>query len=358
MAEVKRLNYFNGQFLVEKDFQDEQKYEVDMRRRLNAGLHSFGVVGGLGVTKSGDKQVTIAPGVALNRDGAEIVLTAPLAVDMTPFGANATVFLTIAYKEVLDPADHYTTGGLDNFTRTTERPAAEAKTTAPAGDGTVTPLARIVLDGAGNVPAAIDTSIQTQVTTKLANGSVASVQLANNAVIEAKLADAAVTENKLANNSVTAAKIRDGNVGTAELADGSVTTNKIADLAVTEQKIANNAVTAAKIKDGSVGTPELADNSIPLKKLKLAQAWDSTTTLAANAVAGFNVLAVPLATPRGATLIVSAYTTTNGGAFEWSERSSTGGPATGLFINQGVFFHNLSAVQIEIKFKIWELLPE
>ena len=103
MAEVKRLNYFNGQFLVEKDFQDEQKYEVDMRRRLNAGLHSWGVAGGLTVTKSGDKQVTVAAGLAVNRDGAEIVLSAPQTVDLTPFGANAVVFLTAAYREVFDP---------------------------------------------------------------------------------------------------------------------------------------------------------------------------------------------------------------------------------------------------------------
>jgi len=259
---------------------------------------------------------------------------------------------------VFDPADHYTSGGLDNYTRTTECPLLEAKTASPPGDGTVVPLAKIVLDAAGNAPPLIDNSIQTPLTAKLANGSVANAQLANLSVNTAKLADAAVTETKLAANSVTAAIIRDGNVGTAELADLAVATGKIADLAVTEQKLANNAVTALKIKDGSVGTAELADNTVPLKKLKLSQAWDSTATIAAGATAGFNVLAVALATPRGATILVSAYTTTANGSFEWSERSSTGGAAPNFFINQAVFFHNLSTIAIEIKFKIWELLPE
>jgi hypothetical protein len=33
---VKRLHYFDHQFLVEADFTDEQAYHVGMRRRLTA----------------------------------------------------------------------------------------------------------------------------------------------------------------------------------------------------------------------------------------------------------------------------------------------------------------------------------
>ena len=348
MADIKRLNYFNGQFLVAQDFQDEQAYHLALRRRHGGALHTWGVAAGLFVAKTGDKQVTVSAGMAINRDGAEIVLPAPQAVDLTSFGANAAVFITIAFRELFDPADHYTTGGLDNFTRTTERPLIEAKTTPPPGDGSVVPLARIPLDASGNVPAAIDTSIQTPVGAKVGNAGVGTPQLANGCVSEVKLADLAVTEGKLGNNSVTAAKIRDGNVGTAELAD----------LSVIEQKLANNAVTAVKIKDGAVGTAELADNSIPLKKLKLSQSWDSVITVAASGTAGFNVFQVPLATPRGATILVSAYTTTLNGSFEWTQRSITTGTAPNLIILQQVFFHSLSTVPIEIHFKIFELLPE
>ena len=43
---IKRLRYFDNQFLVEADFTDEQKYHLEMRRRLNRALHSFGIAAG------------------------------------------------------------------------------------------------------------------------------------------------------------------------------------------------------------------------------------------------------------------------------------------------------------------------
>ena len=76
MADIKRLNYFNSQFLVEKDFNDEQAYHLGMRRRHNRTLHTWGVAdGGLSVTKTSDgKGVSIGLGMAIDRDGQEIVL--------------------------------------------------------------------------------------------------------------------------------------------------------------------------------------------------------------------------------------------------------------------------------------------
>lgn len=44
---VKRLNYFNGQFLKEKDFQEEQSYHRENQRLHNKNLHSWGIVEGL-----------------------------------------------------------------------------------------------------------------------------------------------------------------------------------------------------------------------------------------------------------------------------------------------------------------------
>jgi len=43
MAEIKRVNYFTYQFLVEKDFTDEQAYHLGMRRRHNRLHHIWGV---------------------------------------------------------------------------------------------------------------------------------------------------------------------------------------------------------------------------------------------------------------------------------------------------------------------------
>ena len=100
MADIKRLNYFNYQFLVENDFNDEQTYHLDMRRRHNTVLHSWGVADGLGVSKTGDKEVTISPGIALDNNGREIILLDPVKVDLTSFGTNANVHLTIAYEAI------------------------------------------------------------------------------------------------------------------------------------------------------------------------------------------------------------------------------------------------------------------
>ena len=58
MTNIKRLNYFDAQFLGETDFTDEQTYHLEMRRRHNRLLHSWGVAdGGFPTTKSGDKTI-------------------------------------------------------------------------------------------------------------------------------------------------------------------------------------------------------------------------------------------------------------------------------------------------------------
>jgi Chaperone of endosialidase len=90
---IKRLHYFNGQFLKEQDFSDEQKYHLDMRRRLNQRLHAPGIVFGLEVNPGANK-VTVQPGMAIDPQGREIILEA--ATDLTITAAGD---ITIAYKE-------------------------------------------------------------------------------------------------------------------------------------------------------------------------------------------------------------------------------------------------------------------
>jgi hypothetical protein len=208
---------------------------------------------------------------------------------------------------------------------------------------------------------------------KIADGSVSTADLANNAITAAKLqsdaavdANRAVTTNHLRDGAVTAAKlgglsvgigaIQDGAVTAAKIANGSVGTAELANLAVTEPKLASGAVSTRTIPDNAVTAAKIADDSISMAKLHKRMAWDSATTIAANGTQGFNVLAVPLSSPRGTTLLVEAYTTTPGGRFEWHEESLTGTGAT-PWINQGVYFHNLTAAAIEIRFKLYELLP-
>jgi hypothetical protein len=163
MAEIKRLNYFTSQFLVEQDFTDEQAYHVAMRRRLNQVLHTWGVAQGLLVTRTADKQVSVSSGVAIDNEGRDIVLLdsatpVPMSIPVgTPLPTD--VYLTIAYHETFDPADHYVSGPIDNYTRTTEAPDLEIATSAPPNDGTLILLAKINLDGSGNINT-IDASIR------------------------------------------------------------------------------------------------------------------------------------------------------------------------------------------------------
>jgi hypothetical protein len=157
MPEIKRVNYFTSLFLKEEDFKDEQSYHIDMQRRHNRSLHTWGVVEGLVVNNvAGQKSVTVSPGSAIDSKGREIVLPsdpAPQAIDLSAVTRGTDVLITIAYNEVEDPADKYTTAGVEGkFRRTTERPllAAEA---SPLADGSVVILARVSVDAAGNIGA-------------------------------------------------------------------------------------------------------------------------------------------------------------------------------------------------------------
>jgi hypothetical protein len=160
MAEVKRLNYFNSQFLVERDFLDEQAYHITMRRLHNKALRSWGIVNGLNVAKTGDKEVSISPGLAVDAAGREIVILSTQPHAFASGAASVALYLTIAYQDFRDPADLDSSGGVSDHTRITERPLVTSSTNPPPGDGSVIVLARIVLDAAGNVSTAIDTSVR------------------------------------------------------------------------------------------------------------------------------------------------------------------------------------------------------
>jgi len=191
MADIKRLHYFTHQFLVESDFTDEQQYHLAMRRRHNAALHDYGVADGLAVTRSGDREITIQPGMAIDRDGHELVLLDSRGVSLSntaAFPGGATVHLTIAWHE--EESDPSTATGVTGNTRITETPQVLASTTAPAGDGSVIRLARFTLTGGGNVPGNLGDVF--------ADGrQLAGAALAPASVATDKLADGAVDENKL-----------------------------------------------------------------------------------------------------------------------------------------------------------------
>ncbi|MBW2661788.1 MAG: hypothetical protein JRD93_07345 [Deltaproteobacteria bacterium] len=376
MADIKRVNYFTHQFLVEKDFDDEQDYHNDMRRRHNRVNHSWGVADGLDVTKTKDKEVTISKGTAIDKDGQEIVLLEPLPVDLTAFGSNTDVYLSISYQEVFDEADHYTSGGIDNYTRTTERPKLESSSDAPdplPGDGSFITLARVHLDGSGNVDAGIDNTMRKSsgskiapgavstnelannavTNTKIANGQVGASELANGSVTNTKLASNAVTATKIANNSVTAAKIANGQVGASELANGSVTNTKLASNAVTAAKIANGQVGASELANGSVTNTKLANKTITISKLDNEQSYNGTYSVGANGIYHLNLSE---SDDEHAFYLVSVYCVTNNAEITWEwrlKRYTVGGK---IYFNRRVVIRNLTNITASFRAKIYRIM--
>lgn len=75
-----RNHYFTGKLLVERDFNDEQRYFMGKERRHNQQLHGWGAVCGLKVTQHPnpacrDRYVVIEPGLAIDCCGREILVT-------------------------------------------------------------------------------------------------------------------------------------------------------------------------------------------------------------------------------------------------------------------------------------------
>ena len=72
----RRVNYYFGQLLGVDDFSVEQSYFRRKHATHERWLHGFGVVCGLAVTPAGSG-VTVAPGLAIDGFGREIVVPEP-----------------------------------------------------------------------------------------------------------------------------------------------------------------------------------------------------------------------------------------------------------------------------------------
>ncbi len=109
MNALERLGYANGQRLEAVDLRLEQRYHIDIRRLLNRGLFTPGVVSGLEVdaVAGQPRQVRVRAGFALDPVGREVVLHEATTVDVpnqkaveNPLG----YFLVIRYAEQQVPA--------------------------------------------------------------------------------------------------------------------------------------------------------------------------------------------------------------------------------------------------------------
>ncbi len=165
---IKRLKYFAHQFLREQDFEAEQAYHIAMRRLHNRSVHGWGVVEGLAVRKKNEKEITIEPGIAIDEQGREIILTTQVTRDLSTFERNSHTYITIAYDESWDEGDRYSSGGIEGYTRTTETPLISEKRHEPAKDGGAITLARVHINENGNVNGEIETNLRTEMSARSA----------------------------------------------------------------------------------------------------------------------------------------------------------------------------------------------
>jgi hypothetical protein len=156
----KRPDYFQAQFLVVRDFQDEQTYHAEMLWRHNRGLHEWGVVrDGLQVSMTSDKKnLSISPGSAIDSLGREIVLEADqlLSIDKVTsqfdkaLSSPQDVFITISFHEVDSNASEDKYPGTDNVTRQMQSPIIAAAK-SPVTDGSVITVARVSVTSSNEV---------------------------------------------------------------------------------------------------------------------------------------------------------------------------------------------------------------
>jgi hypothetical protein len=144
----KRVRFFDGQFLQDQDFVDEQKYHLDRERRHLRLLHVAGIADGLAVTAASvPNKVTVAPGTAIDSDGRQLALAQAATVDLPAGTSN----LYISYRESAE--DEQTEVGSRDFTRWMERPELMAIASGAVYAGATPPvlLARVAVDNAGRV---------------------------------------------------------------------------------------------------------------------------------------------------------------------------------------------------------------
>lgn len=156
-SKIERLNYYERETLHSFDFEAEQRYHMEMRRRLNQALHLWGIVDGLelcqGVLVEGaPEQLYVHPGMAIDAYGRELVLARPYPLDgdeleKNRINAAGTYKVWIAYDRQLatPPSPGFRVCELgEQYTRFCEQPRllisndiVVDETTAPTVEGSL-----------------------------------------------------------------------------------------------------------------------------------------------------------------------------------------------------------------------------
>ena len=95
--DIKRLYFYEKQFLGVRDFQDEQVYHIEMRRRHLIAHHLWGIVAGLEIRQDQNSKVWyVQPGMAV--DGFGFFAMFPLIVLLVLIVSYVSYHKMIAVK--------------------------------------------------------------------------------------------------------------------------------------------------------------------------------------------------------------------------------------------------------------------
>lgn len=122
---VQHLRYFDGEYLRSYDFTDEQAYHIAMRRLMNRKLHLHGIVEGLRIVQDQDSVsggpyfFSIAQGMAIDKTGQEIIVSAPYSLTNVLSGPGLgpgwyEVWICYAETQTGLPASGYTECNVQN----------------------------------------------------------------------------------------------------------------------------------------------------------------------------------------------------------------------------------------------------
>ena len=115
----KRVRFFDGQFLQDQDFVDEQKYNVGWQNQHHRSLHVAGVAEGLTMYKANNAtQLQVNKGIAIDADGRQIILIKRSGIIDLPLGNS---WLYIVYHQVPDDLPS-TSQGVEEETRWRDEP--------------------------------------------------------------------------------------------------------------------------------------------------------------------------------------------------------------------------------------------
>jgi hypothetical protein len=103
LSTFERNNYFYGKLLTVRDFEAEQKYNIEKDRLIDRLILGEGIVCGLEIqlepqTAANTLNLTLTPGVALDRSGSEIVVSKTIS-ETLEIKSSQTQYIYIEYQE-------------------------------------------------------------------------------------------------------------------------------------------------------------------------------------------------------------------------------------------------------------------